>query len=177
MNIVPTPLSGCVLIEPKRFRDDRGFFQESFRVSDYAAAGIIEPLVQDNWSHSVKGVLRGMHFQHSQPQGKLVTVLRGEIFDVVVDIRKNSPTFGKWHGQILSEDKPQQLWLPAGFAHGFLVLSDIADVFYKTSKYYNGADEGSFNSFSPTLNIQWPTTAVIRSDKDVAAPDFTLVFP
>ena len=170
MNIITTPLSGCVLLEPRRFADQRGFFQELFRVSDYAAAGITEPLLQDNWSRSVKGVLRGMHFQRRQPQGKLVTVLRGEIFDVAVDIRKNSPTYGKWHGQMLSADKPQQLWLPAGFAHGFLVLSDSADVLYKTSSYYNAADEGSFSWNDPQLAIRWPATPTLLSAKDAAAP-------
>uniref|UniRef100_A0A486XXM1 dTDP-4-dehydrorhamnose 3,5-epimerase n=1 Tax=Rheinheimera sp. BAL341 TaxID=1708203 RepID=A0A486XXM1_9GAMM len=172
MNIITTPLAGCVLIEQQRFSDERGFFQENFRVSDYAAAGISEPLLQDNWSCSVKGVLRGMHFQRHQPQGKLVTVLRGEIFDVAVDIRKDSATFGHWHGTILSEHSSKQLWLPPGFAHGFLVLSEVADVFYKTSRYYNPSDEGSFHWQDTTLAINWPGMPMFLSDKDAAAPPF-----
>ena len=177
MIIRPTSLSGCLLFEPKRYYDNRGFFQELFRQSDYAAAGITQPLVQDNWSHSAKNVLRGMHFQRNAPQGKLVSVLRGEIFDVAVDIRPGSASFGQWQGVILSEQNGHQLWLPPGFAHGFLVLSEQADVLYKTSDYYDSSDEGSFNSFSPALNIHWPTTEVVRSVKDAAAPDFTAIFP
>jgi len=167
------PLSGCLLFEPVRYSDARGFFQESFRSDAYTAAGITDELVQDNWSRSVKGVLRGMHFQRSQPQGKLISVLRGEIYDVAVDIRPDSASFGQWQGVILNEHSAQQLWLPPGFAHGFLVLSDVADVLYKTSSYYNAADEGSFCWNDATLNIGWPQAPLLLSAKDSAAPGFS----
>ena len=172
MNIIKTPLAGCVLLEPKRFSDNRGFFQEMFRATDYSAAGITWPLVQDNWSRSVKGVLRGMHFQRTNAQGKLISVLRGEIFDVAVDIRPGSPTFGQWHGEVLSEHHPKQFWLAPGFAHGFLVLSDVADVLYKTSQYYDASDEGSFIWNDEDLAIAWPVMPKLLSDKDATAPGF-----
>lgn len=172
MNIIKTPLAGCVLLEPKRFSDNRGFFQEMFRATDYSAAGITKPLVQDNWSRSVNGVLRGMHFQRNHAQGKLISVLRGEIFDVAVDIRPGSPTFGQWHGEVLSEHQPKQLWLAPGFAHGFLVLSNVADVLYKTSQYYNASDEGSFIWNDADLAIAWPAIPKLLSDKDATAPGF-----
>lgn len=174
MNITPSHLAGCLLLQPNRFSDERGFFQENYRANAYYAAGITEPLVQDNWSRSVKGVLRGMHFQRNQPQGKLVSVLRGEIYDVAVDIRKNSATFGQWQGVVLSEHNAQQLWLPPGFAHGFLVLSDVADVIYKTSSYYNAADEAIFCWNDPQLAISWPTPPQLLSAKDAAAPGFSV---
>ena len=145
MNVIAAPLADSLIFEPERFGDQRGFFQENFRVADYRLAGIEDELVQDNWSRSVKGVLRGMHFQHQAPQGKLISVMRGEIYDVAVDVRRHSANFGRWQAVVLSEYKPQQLWLPPGFAHGFLVLSDVADVIYKTSSYYNAACEGSFS--------------------------------
>jgi dTDP-4-dehydrorhamnose 3,5-epimerase len=173
MNITPSRLAGCLLLQPNRFSDERGFFQENYRAGAYYDAGITEPLVQDNWSRSVKGVLRGMHFQRNQPQGKLISVLRGEIYDVAVDIRKNSATFGQWQGVVLSEHNNQQLWLPPGFAHGFLVLSDVADVMYKTSSYYNAADEASFCWNDPQLAISWPAQPQLLSAKDAAAPGFT----
>lgn len=176
MKILPASLPDCLLLQPERYQDNRGFFQETFRAADYAAAGINQPLVQDNWSRSVKHVLRGMHFQRLAPQGKLVHVLRGEIFDVAVDIRPQSASFGQWQAVVLSEHNGYQLWLPPGFAHGFLVLSDVADVIYKTSAYYQSADEGSFCCFSASLNISWPVKTVIRSAKDAAAADFSQVF-
>ena len=172
MTIIPSQLAGCVVFAPTRFHDSRGFFQELYRTADYAAAGITEPLVQDNWSRSVKGVLRGMHFQRSAPQGKLVSVLRGEIYDVAVDIRRHSASFGRWQGLLLSEDNGHQLWLPPGFAHGFLVLSDVADVLYKTSSYYQPGDEGSFRWDDPELAINWPTVPSLISAKDAGAPLF-----
>ena len=173
MKITATALPDCVLIEPERFADARGFFQENYRADAYRAAGIAEDLVQDNWSRSNKGVLRGMHFQRTQPQGKLISVLRGEIFDVAVDIRPHSAHFGQWQGIVLSEHLPQQLWLPPGFAHGFLVLSDSADVLYKTSSYYRAADEGSFCWNDTTLAIRWPFHPTLLSDKDARAPAFS----
>lgn len=172
MRVIPCQLNDCLLFAPTRYHDSRGFFQELYRTADYAAAGIHEPLVQDNWSRSVKGVLRGMHFQRSAPQGKLVTVLRGEIYDVAVDIRPNSASFGQWQGLLLSEQNGHQLWLPPGFAHGFLVLSDIADVLYKTSSYYHSSDEGSFSYKDPTLAINWPATPSHISAKDAGAALF-----
>ena len=172
MKISSTALPDCLLIEPDRFADERGFFQENFRVEQYRELGIKQPLVQDNWSRSYKGVLRGMHFQRTLPQGKLVTVLRGEIYDVAVDIRPQSANFGKWQAVVLSERKAQQLWLPPGFAHGFLVLSDVADVLYKTSSYYNAADEGSFSWNDATVDISWPETPLMLSAKDSAALSF-----
>lgn len=172
MKISSTALSDCLLIEPDRFVDQRGFFQENFRSEHYRQLGIKQPLLQDNWSRSYKGVLRGMHFQRTMPQGKLVTVLRGEIYDVAVDIRPQSANFGKWQAVVLGESRAQQLWLPPGFAHGFLVLSDIADVLYKTSSYYNAADEGSFSWNDPAVNISWPETPLMLSAKDSAAPSF-----
>lgn len=177
MRIFPARLPDCLILQPQRYQDNRGFFQETFRAADYAKAGISDPLVQDNWSRSVKGVLRGMHFQRLAPQGKLVSVLRGEIYDVAVDLRPGSASFGQWQGVVLSEHNGHQLWLPPGFAHGFLVLSDVADVIYKTSAYYQADDEGSFCCFSAALNIHWPVTDVIRSAKDAGAPDFSTVFP
>ena len=172
MRVTRCQLNDCLLFAPMRHHDSRGFFQELYRAADYAAAGISEPLVQDNWSRSLKGVLRGMHFQRSAPQGKLVTVLRGEIYDVAVDIRPHSASFGQWQGLLLSEDNGHQLWLPPGFAHGFLVLSDVADVLYKTSSYYQPGDEGSFRWDDPELAINWPTVPNNISDKDAGAPLF-----
>jgi dTDP-4-dehydrorhamnose 3,5-epimerase len=176
MKLMPTKLADCLLFQPERYNDHRGFFQEIFRANTYAAAGITDPLVQDNWSRSIKGVLRGMHFQKTAAQGKLISVLRGEIYDVAVDIRPNSDSFGQWQGIVLSEDNGRQLWLPAGFAHGFLVLSDSADVLYKTTEYYQADAEASFSCFSPRLNIIWPAADYIQSEKDRSAPCFNEIF-
>lgn len=176
MKVTAAPLPGCLLLQPERYSDKRGFFQENFRAAGYRQAGINEELVQDNWSRSVKGVLRGMHFQHTAPQGKLISVIRGEIYDVAVDVRRHSASFGRWQAVVLSEHQPQQLWLPAGFAHGFLVLSDVADVLYKTSHYYNPSDEATFCCFSPELGITWPDLPYIQSEKDSAARPFNEVF-
>jgi dTDP-4-dehydrorhamnose 3,5-epimerase len=172
MKITTTALPDCLLFEPRRFTDARGFFQENYRADTYAAAGIAQPLVQDNWSRSIKGVLRGMHFQRSAPQGKLISVLRGKIYDVVVDIRPASSHFGQWQGLVLSEHNARQLWVPPGFAHGFLVLSEMADVHYKTSEYYQASDEGCFCWNDPDLAITWPIMPSYLSDKDATAPGF-----
>lgn len=171
-----TKLADCLLFQPQRFTDERGFFQQIYRADHYAAAGVTQALVQDNWSRSVKGVLRGMHFQTVAPQGKLISVLRGEIYDVAVDIRPQSASFGAWQGIVLSEHNGQQLWIPPGFAHGFLAMSDSADVLYKTSAYYQPHAEGSFNCFSPELNISWPVLDYIQSAKDKSAPCFNEIF-
>ncbi len=144
MNIIKTKLQDCVIIEPKIFDDKRGFFLETFQTSRYAdLAGIILPFVQDNHSRSSKGVLRGLHFQKTKPQGKLVRVVRGEVYDVAVDIRRDSNTFGQWEAVVLSEDNKKQVWVPPGFAHGFVTLSDIADFEYKCTDYYDPVDEVS----------------------------------
>ena len=170
MNIVQTSLQDCVIIEPKVFGDERGFFLETFHTSRYAdLAGISLPFVQDNYSRSAKGVLRGLHFQKTKLQGKLVSVVRGEVYDVAVDIRKGSSTFGQWVGVILSEENKKQLWVPPGFAHGFVVLSEIADFEYKCTDYYDPSDEGSILWNDPDLAISWPVENPILSDKDINA--------
>ena len=156
-----------VLIEPHSFSDDRGFFFESFKESDFFSNGIDKKFVQDNFSHSVHGVIRGLHFQKApKTQAKLVTVLKGKIFDVAVDIRKNSPTYGKWVSEILSSDTHNLLYVPEGFAHGFCVISDEADVLYKVSNEYSQEHERSIIWNDPKLNIQWPIKKPIISNKD-----------
>jgi len=170
VNVVKTGLPGCVIIEPKVFGDERGFFLETFNASRYAdVAGISLPFVQDNHSRSSKGVLRGLHFQKTKPQGKLVRVARGEVFDVAVDIRSGSSTFGQWEGVILSEENKKQFWVPPGFAHGFVVLSDVADFEYKCTDYYDPSDEGSILWSDPYLGIDWPVANPVLSDKDINA--------
>ena len=170
MNIIKTKLQDCVIIEPKIFDDKRGFFLETFQTSRYAdLAGIILPFVQDNHSRSSKGVLRGLHFQKTKPQGKLVRVVRGEVYDVAVDIRRDSNTFGQWEAVILSEDNKKQVWVPPGFAHGFVTLSDIADFEYKCTDYYNPEDEVSILWSDPSLDIAWPVENPILCDKDANA--------
>lgn len=170
MNIVQTSLQGCLIIEPKVFGDKRGFFLETFHTSRYAElAGISLSFVQDNYSRSSKKVLRGLHFQKTKLQGKLVSVVRGEVYDVAVDIRKGSSTFGQWVGVILSEENKKQLWVPPGFAHGFVVLSEVADFQYKCTDYYDPSDEGSILWNDPDLAISWPVENPILSDKDINA--------
>ncbi|HCD7429215.1 TPA: dTDP-4-dehydrorhamnose 3,5-epimerase [Citrobacter werkmanii] len=160
------------IIEPKVFGDSRGFFLETFQEKRYCEMlNIRNKFVQDNHSRSTQGVLRGLHFQKLKPQGKLVRVVRGEVFDVAVDIRTGSPTFGQWEGVILSEDNHLQFWVPPGFAHGFLVLSEIADFEYKCTDYYDSSDEGSIRWNDPTININWPMIDNITlSPKDEKAP-------
>lgn len=171
MNVVKTKLSECVIIQPKVFGDERGFFLETFQAEKYAdLAGINLPFVQDNHSCSSKGVLRGLHFQKTKPQGKLVRVVSGVVYDVAVDIRRSSPTFGQWEGVILSEENKTQFWVPPGFAHGFVVLSDTADFEYKCTDYYDPYDEGSILWNDSSLDISWPIDNPILSDKDSSAP-------
>tara|TARA_B100001939_G_scaffold307633_1_gene287800 strand:- start:575 stop:1114 length:540 start_codon:yes stop_codon:yes gene_type:complete len=172
MKVIKTELKDCVIIEPKVFGDDRGFFLESFQEKRYSElAGIKLPFVQDNHSRSTKNVLRGLHFQINKPQGKLVRVVRGEVFDVAVDVRKNSKSFGKYVSVILSSENKKQFWIPPGFAHGFLVLSNSADFEYKVTDYYDPNDEGSIRWDDSDLNIQWPLSEEpILSDKDAKAP-------
>ena len=157
MNITPTAIPDVVLIEPKVFGDARGFFFESFNLRVFKEATGLEPtFVQDNHSRSVKGVLRGLHYQIKQPQGKLVRVVSGEVFDVAVDIRKGSPTFGRWVGDILSTNNKKQLWIPPDFAHGFLVLSESAEFLYKTTDYWAPEHERCIRWDDPQLAIDWP---------------------
>jgi dTDP-4-dehydrorhamnose 3,5-epimerase len=170
MNVVKTKLEDCVIIEPKVLGDERGFFLETFQVDRYAdLAGITLPFVQDNHSRSSKGVLRGLHFQKTAPQGKLVRVVRGEVYDVAVDIRHGSPTYGQWEAVILSEENKRQFWVPPGFAHGFLVLSDTADFEYKCTDYYDPTDEVSVLWNDTDLDIPWPVADPVLSDKDASA--------
>lgn len=171
MKIIKTKLNDCVIIHPKVFGDDRGFFLETFQKKRYEdLAGIDLPFVQDNHSRSSKGVLRGLHFQKTKPQGKLVRVIHGKVYDVAVDIRSSSSTYGQWEGVILSEENKTQLWVPPGFAHGFLVLSETADFEYKCTDYYDPSDEGSLFWNDPDLNIPWPINNPKLSDKDSNAP-------
>ncbi|QDL39145.1 dTDP-4-dehydrorhamnose 3,5-epimerase [Rhodoferax sediminis] len=157
MNIIPTAIPDVLIIEPKVFGDARGFFFESFNQQAFnQATGLDVHFVQDNHSRSAKGVLRGLHYQIQQPQGKLVRVVRGAVFDVAVDIRKGSPTFGKWLGVELTEDNHRQMWVPPGFAHGFVVLSDSADFLYKTTDYYAPQHERCIAWNDPNIGIQWP---------------------
>lgn len=156
MKITPTAIPEVLVIEPKVFGDSRGFFYESFNQQAFNdATGLNETFVQDNHSRSVKGVLRGLHYQLEQPQGKLVRVARGAVYDIAVDIRKSSATFGKWVGVELSEENHKQLWVPAGFAHGFLVLSETADFLYKTTQYYAPEFERCITWDDPHIGILW----------------------
>ena len=170
MNIINTKLADCVIIEPKVFGDERGFFLETFQSERYASAGISLPFVQDNHSRSSQDVLRGLHFQINKPQGKLVRVVRGEVYDVAVDIRAGSMTYGQWEAIVLSEENKKQFWIPPGFAHGFVVVSDFADFEYKCTDYYDPSDEGSLLWNDLDLDIPWPTDRPILSEKDAQAP-------
>ncbi len=176
MNITPTAIPDVLLSEPRIFGDARGFFLESFNLRQFAgAAGITPEFVQDNHSRSGKGVLRGLHYQIKNPQGKLIRVIGGEVFDVAVDMRRSSPTFKKWTGARLSDQNKHVLWIPPGFAHGFLVLSDKVDFLYKTTAYYDAASERSLRFDDPTIGVQWPFdelggTPLILSEKDKNAP-------
>jgi len=160
-----------ILVEPKVFPDDRGFFMEMFQSSSFKQNGISDQFIQDNFSHSTKDALRGLHFQKNpKAQSKLVTALRGEIFDVAVDIRKNSPTFGKWTSAILSEQNHRFLYIPQGFAHGFCVLSNDADVFYKVNNEYSVEDDRGILWSDPEIAIKWPITNPVLSKKDLNQP-------
>lgn len=168
--VTATEIPDVLILEPKVFGDARGFFFESFNARDFAqATGLDVEFVQDNHSRSARGVLRGLHYQLQQPQGKLVRVVRGAVFDVAVDIRKSSPTFGQWVGCELSEDNHRQFWVPAGFAHGFVVLSETADFLYKTTDYYAPAHERCIAWDDPDIGIIWPEGLVPQlSAKDRA---------
>lgn len=167
---IKTGLPEVKLIKPRAFPDTRGFFQQLYHEQEYRKAGIDVRFVQDNWSHSAKGTLRGLHYQLKHAQDKLVCVIQGEIFDVVVDIRRNSPTFGRWAGEILSAENRCQLFVPKGFAHGFCVLSETADVLYKCSDFYAPGDEYGVLWSDTVLQIDWPVQGVVLSGKDRALP-------
>lgn len=168
MNVVATNLPGVVIIEPDVFGDERGFFMETFQASRYKdMAGITDKFVQDNLSYSSKGVLRGLHYQLKHTQGKLVYVLEGEVFDVAVDVRAGSPTFGQWTGIVLSADNKRQLYVPPGFAHGFCVTSEKVLFAYKCTDYYHPASEKTILWNDPALGIDWPVSSPVLSDKDI----------
>lgn len=177
MKLYETSLPGVIIIEPKVYGDTRGFFFETFQYEKYKQHGITKPFVQDNISRSVKGVLRGLHYQMEQPQGKLVSVFRGAVFDVAVDIRLGSPTFGHWVGVELNDENHRQLYIPEGFAHGFAVLSDEVDFFYKCTDYYQPASERGVRWNDPNIGIQWPVKDPILSDKDSHYPCLNQVLP
>ncbi len=166
MIIHKTPLAGLLVIEPTCFQDERGFFLETYQAQRYQDAGIVDAFVQDNQSRSMKGVLRGMHFQIMHPQAQIVTVLRGRIYDVAVDLRPKSPTFRKWFGIELHDNGPRQIYMAPGFAHGFCVLSDWADLHYKVSRKYDANDEGGLHWNDPDLAITWPLKNPVVTVRD-----------
>ena len=170
MRVLQTDLAGVLLLEPDVFRDARGAFLETFHERKYREAGIPYSFVQGNQSRSSRGTLRGLHAQLRRPQGKLIRALQGEIFDVAVDVRPGSPTFGKWTGAKLSGDDFRQMFIPAGFAHGFCVLSETADVAYKCTDFYDRADEIGLRWNDPTVGIAWPIRDPLLSEKDAALP-------
>lgn len=170
MKIIKTSLPEVILLEPKRHGDNRGFFLETYREDILKEAGITEIFVQDNHSRSKRGILRGLHYQLVQPQGKLVRVASGKVFDVAVDIRTGSPTFGQWYGTTLDEESMRMMYIPPGFAHGFLVLSDIADFIYKCTDYYHPQSEQGILWNDPAIGIEWPIKDVQLSEKDCNNP-------
>ena len=170
MEIIKTPISGVLLIKPKIWGDKRGYFVETWQKERYEAAGITLPFVQDNSSKSSHGILRGLHFQKKHPQGKLVSVSFGTVFDVAVDIRPHSPTYGKWYGAELTQENQWQLWISPGLAHGFVVTSEVAHFHYKCTEFYCPQDEGSIRWNDPQINVNWPITNPLLSEKDSIAP-------
>ena len=172
MIVKTTSLEGVLVIEPDCYVDDRGFFLESYHTRRYEEAGIMEQFVQDNHSRSRKNVLRGMHFQSKHPQAQIVTVIRGHIYDVCADLRPDSPTFGKWYGTELKDEGSRQIYMAPGFAHGFCVLSEIADLHYKVGRLYDPEDEGGLLWKDPDLNIDWPLKNPCVSPRDNAFPLF-----
>jgi dTDP-4-dehydrorhamnose 3,5-epimerase len=170
LNIKQLKIPGVFLTEPPCFADLRGFFMETFHREKYAAAGLDRDFVQDNHSHSKRGVLRGLHYQLKQPQGKLIYAVTGTIFDVAVDIRKGSPTFGQWTGAEISAENRRQIYVPEGFAHGFVVLSEFADVIYKCTALYAPGDEYGILWSDPDIGIDWPVENPILSEKDLENP-------
>jgi dTDP-4-dehydrorhamnose 3,5-epimerase len=172
MQVIPTEIPEVLIIEPKVHGDERGFFLEAFQAERYAAAGLTRPFVQDNLSRSAHGVLRGLHLQNLRPQGKLVTVLRGKVLDVAVDVRLGSPTFGRHVAALLTDENRRQLWVPRGFAHGFLVLSESADFFYKCDDFYNPESETVIAWNDPDIGIKWGIDAPSLSTRDAAGVRF-----
>ena len=170
MNVTETKLAGVLIVEPKVFGDARGFFKETFQAERYREAGIEYTFVQDNYSRSQKGVLRGLHFQITKPQGKLVSCPKGAVFDVAVDIDPNSITYGQYVGVELTEENHKQLWVPPGYAHGFCVLSEMADFQYKCTDYYDPSDEGGVIWNDPDVAIEWPIADPSLSNKDAILP-------
>lgn len=170
MRIIETPMPGLLLIEPRIVHDERGFFVEAYHESRYLQSGVSAHFVQDNHSRSLRGVLRGLHFQISHPQAKLVRVARGEVFDVAVDIRRGSPTFGQWHSTVLSDSNGRQVFIPEGFAHGFCVVSVAADLEYKCSDFYDPEDQFGVVWNDPDLGIAWPVASPILSEQDRRLP-------
>lgn len=173
MKFTPLEIPGVVLVEPDVFTDARGFFTEIYHQKKYADHGMAGPFVQDNYSHSKKNVLRGLHYQRKNPQAKLVSVIRGKIFDVVADVRKGSPTFGRWLAEELSSDNRRQLFVPEGCVHGFCVLSDEADVLYKCTSLYVPADDQGILWNDPKLGVRWPVADPVLSSKDASLPKLT----
>lgn len=164
-----TGIKGLVVVEPKVFGDNRGYFMETYNYNDFKAAGLDMVFVQDNQSKSKKGVLRGLHFQKKNPQGKLVRVVSGEVYDVAVDLRKGSETYGKWYGVLLSEENKKQFYVPEGFAHGFVVMSETAEFVYKCTRFYDPSDEGGLMWNDPEIGIDWPVpenAELLLSEKD-----------
>lgn len=170
VNIKQLTIPGVFVIEPKCFEDNRGYFMETYHQQKYQKAGINQAFVQDNHSHSSRGVLRGLHYQLKNPQGKLIYAVTGTIFDVAVDIRKGSPTFGQWTGAELSAENKRQIYVPQGFAHGFVVLSESADVIYKCTNLYTPGDEYGVLWSDPEIGIDWPVKNPILSQKDLENP-------
>lgn len=166
IELIDEPLPDLLVIKPKVFKDERGFFLETWQKNKNKKIGLDQDFVQENWSRSTFGILRGLHFQVKHPQGKLVSVHNGKVFDVAVDIRKESKSYGKWFGLELSDENHLQMYVPPGFAHGFCVLSDVADFVYKCTDYYNPSDESGIIWNDTTLNIKWPIKNPIISDKD-----------
>lgn len=176
-----TSIEGVIIVDTKKFGDERGYFMETYKKPDFLAGGIEPEFVQDNQSASVRGVLRGLHFQINHPQSKLVRVVKGEVFDVAVDLRPQSPTYGKWEGAVLSAENRRQLFIPKGFAHGFLVLSDVAEFCYKCDDVYHPDDEGGLMWNDPAIGIEWPPLSgddafdpskIVLSEKDKHHPAF-----
>ena len=168
---IETSIKGVYIIEPKKYGDNRGYFMETYKKTDFDEAGLVYDFVQDNQSKSKKGVLRGLHFQKKYSQAKLVRCIEGEVFDVCVDLRKGSPTYGKWEGVVLSAEKGNQFMIPRGFAHGFLVLSETAAFCYKVDEVYHPEDEGGIMWNDPDIKIEWPETGeVLLSEKDKKHP-------
>jgi dTDP-4-dehydrorhamnose 3,5-epimerase len=170
MQRIPTRLGGPVLLAPTVHGDERGFFMETFRADTWAEHGVPTEFVQDNHSRSRRGTVRGIHFQLSPGQGKLVRVARGRVLDVVVDLRRDSPTFGEWEAAELDDERGLQLWIPVGFGHGFCVLSDVADFVYKCTSYYDPATEAGFSFADPDVGIEWPGGELLYSERDRSAP-------